>query len=1082
MAPLRAALTALGLLIAMLGATLAARAAPAPPLPSPPAETPAAQAIGAGEELAQGSTIPELTERPALALAGKPLKRVEVVVSGNRWTTKPVIKSVRIGEPLSLEVGRRAMREVLATGQFAGASVETFAEDDGAVLRLYALPRRRVATIQLRGGALDTEGTLEAAEINDGGEITPPLLEQISAKIQRYYALHGFPSAEVDVYPTDTDNPSQVVLSIDIKPGTPRTITQRIFVIEPRADKEVGNLKASYRLTTGDRLDESALHDADRELTEELRKHGFLRAEISHAVRNVGPFGYLYIYVEAGPRIVPAFDGNRAFDADQLNEALNLEKSPDGRVTELVERLRVFYVNRGFFDVEIAPTEQGAADDPVHPVLFSIREHPQVRVVRRVFPCLGDEISPDVMGAEIEAVLREELPGSELFSPGDPRTISRLFGQIVGGRAALVDVNPLVTYSAESYDRALKHLRDLVHSKGYLNAVVGPVSVLRATCSKRSLAGQCIPERPKIEPKAACRKDSLGLPVPEPPTLDVFMCRPDPARNIECSRELTLRIPINLGPQTTLYDLAFEGNRARTEAELAKLAELPLGSPLSNVEVDAAQGRILASYRRDGYAYAEVRSVIEPSPDRTHARVRFFVTERNQVTVAGFVVKGATRTDKAVILKRLALRRGRPYGQDLVRASEERLAALGVFSSVSVGLEDAEVPQRSKRVVITVVEQTSQYLEPRVGFSSGEGARFAIEYGHRNIGGLAIALTLRIQLSYLFEFLILDPEVRSNRPSRILDNLERRNSASLTFPEIGLGPLVSLSLEGIDLHHIQRDFRLTKDAFVPTLTYRPFRQITTQFSLSAERNDFTIFNTNAISQTDPQLRVPEGTTLAVAQRASFTWDFRDNPFNAQRGGLVSTSVEHVDAFPIDIDESNNQAKDVSHFLRLTGKVSAYIKLPRGLVLALSVGAGYNLQLTSGSKTYPDRLFYLGGADSLRSFLSEQVIPQDFIDKLRKGEITEIPIRGGDLSVNPRIELRVPITDVVQIGIFLDAGNLWAEPANVNPLELRYGVGAGLRFMTPIGPVALDYGLNPLRYIDRGIGEDTGAFHFSIGLF
>lgn len=1079
MAPLRAALTALGLLIAMLGATLAARAAPAPPSPSPPAETPAAQAIAASEELAQGSTIPELEERPALPLAGKPLRRVEVVVSGSRWTAKPEIKSVRVGEPLSLEVGRRAMREVLATGQFAGATVETFAEGDGAVLRLYVLPRRRVATIQLRGGALDTDGTLEAAEIHDGGEITPPLLEQISRKIQRHYALHGFPAAEVDVYTTDTDSSSQVVLSIDIKPGTPRTIAQRIFVIEPHADKEVGDLKASYGLATGDRIDETALHDADRELTEELRQHGFLRAEVRHAVRNVGPFGYLYIYVESGPRIAPAFDGNRAFDADQLTEALNLEKSPDGRVPELVERLRGFYVNRGFFDVEITANEQGAADEPVHHVLFSIREHPQVRVVRRVFPCLGDEITPNDMGDEIEAVLREELPGSELFSPGDPRTISRLFGQIVGGRAAVVDVNPLVTYSVESYDRALKHLRDLVHSKGYLNAVVGPVSVLRATCSKRSLAGQCIPERAKIEVKGACLKDSLGLPLPEPLTPDSLTCRPDPARNIECSPELTLRIPINLGPQTTLYDLAFEGNRARTEAELARFADLSLGSPLSNVEVDAAQGRILTSYRRDGYAYAEVRSVIEPSPDRTHARVRFFVTERNQVMVAGFVVKGATRTDQAVILKRMALRRGRPFGQDQVRASEERLAALGVFSSVSVGLEDPDVPQRSKRVVITVVEQTSQYLEPRVGFSSGEGARFAIEYGHRNIGGLAIALTLRIQLSYLFDFLLPDTDVRSNTTS--LDRLERHNTISLTFPEIGLGSLVSLSLDAIDLQHIQSDFRLTKDAFVPTLTYRPFRQITTQLSLSAERNAFKIFNTNVISQTDPQLRVPEGTTLAVAQRASFAWDFRDNPFNAQKGAVVSTSVEHVDAFPID-EPGINQAKDVSHFLRFTGKISAYIKLPRRLVLALSFGAGYNLQLTTGSKTYPDRLFYLGGADSIRSFLPERVIPQDFIDRLRRGEITEIPIRGGDLSLNPRVELRVPITDVVQIGIFLDAGNLWAEPANVNPLELRYGVGAGLRFMTPIGPVALDYGFNPLRYIDRGIAEDTGAFHFSIGLF
>src|SRR5262249_42874885 len=157
----------------------------------------------------------------------------------------------------------------------------------------------------------------------------------------------------------------------------------------------------------------------------------------------------------------------------------------------------------------------------------------------------------------------------------------------------------------------------------------------------------------------------------------------------------------------------------RTEVEIAKIADLALGSPLSNAELDAARNRILDEYRKDGYAYVEVTSAIEPSPDRTRARVRFVVTERERVIVTGFVIKGAARTDHGVILDRVALRRGRPYSQDLVRASEQRLAALGTFSSISVGLEDPEVPQRSKRVVITVAEQTSQYLEPRVGFSTG---------------------------------------------------------------------------------------------------------------------------------------------------------------------------------------------------------------------------------------------------------------------------------------------------------------------------------------------------------------------------
>jgi outer membrane protein insertion porin family len=630
------------------------------------------------------------------------------------------------------------------------------------VLRVHVLPRRLIAAIQLSGATLDRTDTLEAAEISDGGELTSPMLEQIGPKIRRYYGKHGFPSAQVKIDTTDTDKPLRVVLSLEIVAGAPRTIDRRIFVIDPVLDREVGDLKAKYRFATGARVDEPALTEADRELAELLRKKGFLRAEVRHTLERRGALTELHVELDPGPRIVPVFDGNRAFDEVDLVQALNLEKSPDARAGELVERVRAYYVTRGFFDVEVSVSEKGRADEAVHHLAFVVRENRQVRVVRRVFPCLPPSIKPDDVGGEIDSFLAEELPGNETFSAVDPRQVERLFGPThgTGGRGLSVDLNPLVTYAPDTYERALKHLRDLYRSRGYLNALVGPISVVRAACSRSSPAGQCLPEPPRGALVAQCLKDSLGLPLAEPPASEGVTCRPDPTRDVECSPELTLRIPIQLGPQTRLYDLAFEGNRTLTEEELGAIAELPLGEPLSTLELEAARLRVLDAYRLRGWVYADVRSTVEPSPDRTRARVRFSVTEREKVTVEGFVIKGAARTDPTLILRRLLLKAGGEYRQDLVRQSEERIATLGTFSSVSVALEDPEVPQRRKRVVITVVEQPSQYLEPRLGFSTGEGGRFAFEYGHRNIAGLAIALTLRIQLGYLFDFLMLDPTVK----------------------------------------------------------------------------------------------------------------------------------------------------------------------------------------------------------------------------------------------------------------------------------------------------------------------------------
>ncbi|MFT3769358.1 MAG: BamA/TamA family outer membrane protein [Minicystis sp.] len=645
-----------------------------------------------------------------------------------------------------------------------------------------------------------------------------------------------------------------------------------------------------------------------------------------------------------------------------------------------------------------------------------------------------------------------------------------------------------MTYAPETYERALKHLRDLYHSKGYLNAVIGPASVIRATCDKRSRAGECIPVAPKTPLAARCLTDSLGLPLPEPPVPEEFRCVPDPKRGVECSPELTVRIPIALGPQTTLWDLAFEGNRSIASAPLAKIANLPLGTPISSVELEAARLRVLDHYRARGFAYAEVRTNAEPSPDRTRARIRFYVTEREPVIVTGFVVKGATRTNEGLILRRVALKAGGPFRADLARRTEERVATLGTFSSVSVGLEDADVPERRKRVVITVVENSSQYLEQRPGFSTGDGVRYTFEWGHRNLGGLAISVTLRVQLSYLFDFLIVDPQVQANYAGKLdtaLKRLERRNTASFNFPEIGLGPLVSLSLDAVDLRDNQRDYGISKEAIVPTLTYRPFRQITSQLGLSAEFNDVSIFNDQAQAATINLLRAPQGETVALAQRISFTADYRDTPLNATRGVLFSTGLEHVNAFPVGATDPSS-AK--SHFLRFTGRVAGYIRLSQsGVTLALSLSAGYNLQLFNGSKTYPDRLFFLGGVDSLRAFLADSVVPQDIAELIlnraknaKTGEawnIADVALRGGDAAINPRLELRVPVTSLLNLGAFLDTGNLWVDPSQINA-SLRYALGAGVRIGTPIGPLALDYGIN----LVRRSWEDFGAFHFSIGLF
>jgi len=143
---------------------------------------------------------------------------------------------------------------------------------------------------------------------------------------------------------------------------------------------------------------------------------------------------------------------------------------------------------------------------------------------------------------------------------------------------------------------------------------------------------------------------------------------------------------------------------------------------------------------------------------------------------------------------------------------------------------------------------------------------------------------------------------------------------------------------------------------------------------------------------------------------------------------------------------------------------------------------------------------MGGIDSMRGWLQYTFMPQDYADAIastaslpasnpKKSTIATFPLRGGNLMVNPRLELRIPIYSPLETVIFLDTGNLWFDASYPfqHGFPLRTAVGSGLRLQTPIGPIVLDYGINLSRLVDgpsdpRYTYEDFGAFNFAIGLF
>ena len=83
--------------------------------------------------------------------------------------------------------------------------------------------------------------------------------------------------------------------------------------------------------------------------------------------------------------------------------------------------------------------------------------------------------------------------------------------------------------------------------------------------------------------------------------------------------------------------------------------------------------------------------------------------------------------------------------------------------------------------------------------------------------------------------------------------------------------------------------------------------------------------------------------------------------------------------------------------------------------------------------------------------------------------------GGNVQALTNGELRFLLGKGIGLVTFVDAGNVWRTIDEVRS-DLKFTVGAGLRYKTPVGPVRVDYG----HKLDREAGESAGEVHFSFG--
>jgi outer membrane protein assembly complex protein YaeT len=646
---------------------------------------------------------------------------------------------------------------------------------------------------------------------------------------------------------------------------------------------------------------------------------------------------------------------------------------------------------------------------------------------------------------QVEAQLQEELGQSGLFRAASDDVATDLgvagesgyeeWRERPRGHPSL-QFDPTEVYHEETYATAIDHIRDLYNADGYLEARLG-------------------------EPQL---------------------------RFSDRGRELVVTIAVEEGPQTVIRSIGFGGNAALEDAHILEGLGLDVGSPLNRYEVEQARRRVIRAYRDEGYVFATVTTGEYVDEDHLAADVTYTIDEGPRVRVGEVLVRGNEATRTSLIRDRISLREGSIYTPDAANRSERALIDLGIFTTVSLTLENPDEPAEVKDIVVEVVERPPQLLDGSIGFSTADGPRLGLRYSYRNLFGYGLSLDVRVRISFQVFFFGTPEFQREVVDLEWIDRLERLIVLSFNLPHLPrVGRVLSMRLDATHERNNTPAYFLSRNSANLSLnaTYRPHvsAQLQTGFTFSdvlqvqnlPDCNDPAIdvpkpgSNCLYINSVNTHLaRAPQGSSWFWVTRLLFSLDYRDNPFNATRGFFGSVAGEHVVSLqPSEPPPRSNDVPHTSNLLKLTVTANGYIPIWRGLVLALSARFGWIFELSDDSFTFPDRFFYLGGFDSMRAFYEEAMNAED------------VPEPGGNAMLNLRAELRIPLPASFALGVFVDSGDIWRLQTNLwDDFNLRWCLGAGIRYNTPVGPLVLDAAM----VLDRRAGEGFGAIQFAIGLF
>jgi outer membrane protein insertion porin family len=520
---------------------------------------------------------------------------------------------------------------------------------------------------------------------------------------------------------------------------------------------------------------------------------------------------------------------------------------------------------------------------------------------------------------------------------------------------------------------------------------------------------------------------------------------------------LLVTIGITEGDQFKTGVVLFKGDLLESKEALTAAIKLKTGEIFSRANLRSDIFTLTDMYADKGYAFANVTPLSAIDPVKKTVDITFDIEKGEKVYIDRINISGNTKTRDKVIRREMKLAEGDLYSSTELKKSKQNLMNLGYFEQANIAMAKGR-EQNKQDINVEVKEKPTGTFSVGAGYSSVDGIVGQGSVQQANFLGLGLKANLAASLggkSQTYNVGITDPYFMDSKWT-----------------------------VGGDLYRTDRDFTDFKRRVTGGDVKAGYPLTDTLNTLWVYRYEDTEINDLSPAL---QVQIAEGSVLPPAPSAitssisaSLTWNTTDYRLDPSRGMVNSLSVDFAGL------GGDNR------WLRYIGSTKVFFPFKWSTVFSLRGELGYIEGL--GMDVPIDNKFYLGGINTIRGYNSRTVSPYRVSTvtkyvpdpRLLGGgytttQATATAFIGGDAEALFNAEFVFPILKEAGVKgvLFFDAGNSYEDVGDMfSSLQASYGFG--FRWMSPMGPLRLEYGIpvNPRTGVDKA----SGRLEFAIGGF